>query len=1366
MIVTVLATKGHLEDGELDSLMESVASGLTTSTIDARITCLAVLAQERESYGLSKDTTKKLLKCDEFVEQVKIVGQRYRVDRLTLGYIIGCLKRLHRTKGDYINLDGVANLLHEDILTQPQLRIVVRELLSRAKKIQENGSSITPEQRSNLADLVTFLAESPKWSGLFNKVLEKSSVSRDELELSLQTVIPRGNEEATVEADGSVKMIDAPPFVSEFDAALAICADKELQGPSFISNMEFAGFEFFAALYVLALSSEMSIKQFLVLPALRSDGAHGALPVISFLLRILGSKYPPVAKVAALRILSDHLKATDTSDQDFQCIIPYLIVALSDRSTTIRKAAAECTTALGHQYKSLLSSENQNPKPQVLGKDRLYSSAHGTQWTSSTKEASEFVRKLLLPDLEEYVLDASNITTMLSAAIDGVSNSKKSIKGGIVEVLSTSRSAIFASLASHAVSTPLLQVKLQLLNILRRVGKSGSSGRSYILIPALKHWIVSPVQGLLGTSLSLSEVDIAYLRAIAPQEKEALAVLKTIVVAHTPRLRLEVLQSAHQVLRETWPYLKSTDQKTVGIGLFESCQNGAENEVASSLALESLRSLNLPTELLIGLLEQLPNALQLPDQPPSSKRRRTSRTEMSKMTPINSNDLASALRKYTLVLEIIDSSKPASHPELLKGLFHALGEIHHYRTQTESGMVYLQGLTINSLLAIVDKLKDTRVYPDDKSVIRTDLLVECIRHTPNPQVQNAALLLVSCLAVWQPEVVLHSVMPIFTFMGTTILRQADDYSAHVIDQTVSHVVPPLVTSLRKKNKEVVRGASDLLLSFTAAFEHIPLHRRLGLFEHVTKTLGPNDCLFAIMAMIVDRYPTDNEARKFAIELVNIFEPGVELQAIRQYVGLIADIFKQRRTLSEVILNLKEKSNEQVEAIANNLLEALAELLDNPLLRSRLVESFHPDQQSANAQRTAFSRLMEEAIRLSQFLHKRPNLSHSSSQILSHIFKILPTIDLIKCAQSLLQQDEDEVRRVVLHSIDAQVRGLKQQNAETNTAILEFIPHVTSLVEKSSDVMLKHSAISCIDQIIERFGKKDSSFVISAAHVVTGTAALRDPDERLRVVSMYCLVTIIDVLQDEFIPLVPQVLSIALNYLGGSLSHAEEKGTSRDRTAKSSFALINSLIVHLPFLLTGEEYLDRALKLAQAIAVSSASGVTASSRSEFYKLVGRNIDASELFAAFNRSYTHCQRQEGYKAILEYFDAIKFAITDRSKATIVKNSSSLFELLLKALDHRRLALSRDSMLDIAYTSEEIDNLENVYSDVAITMIMKLNDVTFRPFFARLVEWTTALSSKDKSGKTLRATALYRFLTTLFERLKVCCHQCVTRLEKFLS
>lgn len=70
----------------------------------------------------------------------------------------------------------------------------------------------------------------------------------------------------------------------------------------------------------------------------------------------------------------------------------------------------------------------------------------------------------------------------------------------------------------------------------------------------------------------------------------------------------------------------------------------------------------------------------------------------------------------------------------------------------------------------------------DFAIMRIDLIVDCIRSTSSPQVQNAALLLVASLAEIAPDLVLHSVMPIFTFISSTVFRQDDDYSVYVIDQ--------------------------------------------------------------------------------------------------------------------------------------------------------------------------------------------------------------------------------------------------------------------------------------------------------------------------------------------------------------------------------------------------------------------------------------------------------------------------------------------------------------------------------------------------------------------------------------------------------
>lgn len=127
-----------------------------------------------------------------------------------------------------------------------------------------------------------------------------------------------------------------------------------------------------------------------------------------------------------------------------------------------------------------------------------------------------------------------------------------------------------------------------------------------------------------------------------------------------------------------------------------------------------------------------------------------------------------------------------------------------------------------------------------------------------------------------PELVLHSVMPIFTFMGSTVLKKDDDYSVSVIDQTIDQVVPALIQSLRNQKRDIVSGTSELLLSFTAAFEHIPSHRRLRLFHALITKLGTQDFLFAVLAMLANRYGMDKDVLTLISSLVSDAEAPAEL----------------------------------------------------------------------------------------------------------------------------------------------------------------------------------------------------------------------------------------------------------------------------------------------------------------------------------------------------------------------------------------------------------------------------------------------------------------------------------------------------------
>lgn len=94
-------------------------------------------------------------------------------------------------------------------------------------------------------------------------------------------------------------------------------------------------------------------------------------------------------------------------------------------------------------------------------------------------------------------------------------------------------------------------------------------------------------------------------------------------------------------------------------------------------------------------------------------------------------------------------------------------------------------------------------------------------------------------------------------------------------QTIHRVIPPLVKSLRKRNQDPVTGTADLLLSFTAAFKHVPTHRRLQLFMSLIQTLGENEFLFALLSMLADKYRENSVVEAFAIDLAGQY--GLQTQ---------------------------------------------------------------------------------------------------------------------------------------------------------------------------------------------------------------------------------------------------------------------------------------------------------------------------------------------------------------------------------------------------------------------------------------------------------------------------------------------------------
>jgi U3 small nucleolar RNA-associated protein 10 len=109
----------------------------------------------------------------------------------------------------------------------------------------------------------------------------------------------------------------------------------------------------------------------------------------------------------------------------------------------------------------------------------------------------------------------------------------------------------------------------------------------------------------------------------------------------------------------------------------------------------------------------------------------------------------------------------------------------------------------------------------------------------------------------------------------------------------------------------------------------------------------------------------------------------------------------------------------------------------------------------------------------------------------------------------------------------------------------------------------------------------------------------------------------------------------------------------------------------------------------------------------------------------------------------------ALDKHPRSVVTKYSAVLSKIFQSAFDLRR---QWDAITDNRFSAHSILEIEAEVNEVAIKMIYKFNDSTFRPMFANIVEWASnALPAKDKHGRLLRLQSVYGFMIVFFDNLK---------------
>ena len=195
-------------------------------------------------------------------------------------------------------------------------------------------------------------------------------------------------------------------------------------------------------------------------------------------------------------------------------------------------------------------------------------------------------------------------------------------------------------------------------------------------------------------------------------------------------------------------------------------------------------------------------------------------------------------------------------------------------------------------------------------------------------------------------------------------------------QTMESVIPGLVQSLHDRKDGPFVGVSELLLSYVAAYEHIPAQRRLDLFISLANKVGPGDHLFALIAILLDKYPSDRSVLLFATKLSSRY--GVEmrlqvkiqaysqadgsndLQIVKQFLDMILDARKSKPTFSKSLLQLHD-----VDGAILNLLPFASVTLADVNLISKVSKKLRERGEDAAIICASYTDIFEDTVNLAE-----------------------------------------------------------------------------------------------------------------------------------------------------------------------------------------------------------------------------------------------------------------------------------------------------------------------------------------------------------------------------------------------------------------
>ncbi|KAM4623532.1 HEAT repeat-containing protein 1 [Polymixia lowei] len=753
--------------------------------------------------------------------------------------------------------------------------------------------------------------------------------------------------------------------------------------------------------------------------------------------------------------------------------------------------------------------------------------------------------------------------------------------------------------------------------------------------------------------------------------------------------------------------------------------------------------------------------------------------------------------RVTLILELLQHKKKLKRAQMLvPALFVLLARSLEPPTGEQGNMEYTKQLLLSCLLNVCQKLSPDGgpVAPDilSEDKFSVELVVQCVRVSDMPQTHHHALLLLGTVASIFPEKVLHNIMPIFTFMGANLMRLDDTYSFQVINKTVQTVIPALIKahegSEGQRSSDMEAVVTRIVHVFVDALPHVPEHRRLPILCQLVTTLGPARFLWVLMLLLFKQHATqtassvsEKEAAleadlEFWVSLCCTFEVSDQLTSfikILQYLmQLPQDKDEAPVKQSSGRRGAKKKNEDQVEGLIFNLdahsgkelrhfkflsVSFLAQLLGSSSFIGKIADSGDVVDESLQQQQQS---LLEEILRCIHSTARcveenadKPTakfwraLLNKAYDVLDKVNALLPTDTFIMVMRGLMGNQLPSVRRKAMDLLNNKLQHRLQWEEQQVTVLLQLTSDLLSIVGKGPGKVRDESSKGEEEQAINRqtalyslkllcrnFGTgHQEAFVpvlVQAVEIVTS----QEEEKNVMGSALLCIAEVASALKALAIPQLPRLMPAVLQTL------TERKDLLSNEiyllSAVTALQRVAETLPHFisPYIQDTTLQVCRLTRLAEASSTSPQLVVRLTSlRNTLATKVPPRVLLPNITKSYSSMVANKQSQLG-----PLMSILKEHISHMEREELNSHQSELTSFFLTALDFR----AQHCQGDLEKTKE----IEGHVIDCLLAMVMKLSEVTFRPLFFKLFDW----SKTETDGKE-RLLTFYRLADCIADRLK---------------